>query len=333
MQLTLSAAAPTLARVIGICTTDPRVAQYANEAEARLMPRGKWVGTVQGVRMCLTNQNCVTWPRRVQTVETYSLCKRPGTIENQWYEYLPSGPGVLDAESCVGNRLIDRGGSYCCFQDIAPSGKRIRVQASVAEAADARILLLGFDDNGQWIRTQDAGEWIDGEYVAISTTMQQTVNNFSYLSRVIKPVTNGVVRGWDYNPVTGLIIPIFVYEPDETLPDYRRSLIPGLMASGGCCNQSDCESKNMQAMVKLKHIPVSKPNDFFTIGNVGALKLMVQAILKEEKNLFAEARAYESQAIAVLDQELASHLGDGMIQRVRYEHTDTWGAGGWINYW
>ena len=332
MNLTLNASSGPISRVIGCCSTDSRVAQYGNEAQARLLPKGKWVGSYQLYKICVTNENCVTWPRQVETIETYAICECPGTIFNQWFEFLANGPGILKNTDGCGKSLIDAGEGFVTFQDIVPKGKKIRVLADVSEAATARILLQGYDDNNKWIQTQDSGAWIDGEYVAITSVGATSVNNFSALVRVIKPLTNSNVRLFDFNPVDGMLIPIAVYEWDETLPSYRRSKIPGMANAASCCSTDNCNSKSLHAMVKLRHIPVSRPNDFFVLGNVGALKLMVQAILKEERNLFAEARAYEKQAVQILQEELESNLGDGVVNRIRYEDKALWGGGGVVSW-
>jgi len=62
---------------------------------------------------------------------------------------------------------------------------------------------------------------------------------------------------------------------------------------------------------------------------VPALKLMVQAIRKEENNLIQEAVAYEQRAIEVLGDLLSHHIGDGVlpvpkVQSVAFGGGEVW---------
>ncbi len=129
------------------------------------------------------------------------------------------------------------------------------------------------------------------------------------MTGVQKPDTNGVVRLYEYNTDTATQRALAYYEPDETVPQYRRSLIAGI-GSGGCTS-GECETKTVTVMAKLRFIPVVNDTDYLPIGNIPAIKDMVQSIRKMENNLFEEAKAYEASAINELDRELREHLGDG----------------------
>lgn len=301
--------ASRIPQVLGLCSDDVRVLDYANEAMQRLMSRGKWVGTFQRMLIC-TSQGCLTWPRQVETIEAIALCDVPVTIRNEWFEFLSNGTGLQSADSC-GIQLFDRG-TFCTFNDIAGQNKKIRVYADVTEAAGSKILLQGYDENGIWIRTEVGGEWVDGEYVDISTTPTNSTKLFTSLTGVQKPATNGIVRLYEFNVDDSTQRAIAIYEPDETVPSYRRSLLTGLTGFGGCCGQSeDCDDKPVTVMAKLKFIPVRVDTDYLPIGNLAAVKDMCQSIKKLENNLFEESKAYEASAINELDQELRSYLGDG----------------------
>src|SRR5438046_7656264 len=95
-------------------------------------------------------------------------------------------------------------------------------------------------------------------------------------------------------------------------------MIPSLSTAGRCSNAQDaCASKTVTLIAKLRHIPVSNDNDFLILQNIGALKTMVMAILKYERNLFAEGVAYEQQAVQLLQDELSSYDGDGVVPVLR----------------
>lgn len=95
----------------------------------------------------------------------------------------------------------------------------------------------------------------------------------------------------------------------------------------GCGDSDDCSNKTVTVIAKLRHIDVSSDNDYFLLGNRGALKLMVMALLKEERNLFEESMAYEAKAVQLLQEELSAYEGDGALPTLKTEGRDTWGAG------
>lgn len=317
-----------VARVLNECATSDNVRTYANEAHRRLVQRGKWFGTLQKYQICVSNTGCLAWPRAIETIEAYWLCSTPGIIRNGFYETLTNGPGLLN-DSGYCNILVDRGTS-CTFDEIDGVVSKVMVQADVTEAAGKRILIRGYDQNAAWIRTQTTdGTWIDGEYVTIGTLASYTTNLFTKITETIKDVTNGPVRLWQYDTTLGLATrALAYYEPDETLPIYRLSQVPGLACSHGCGSSgTGCQSNSVTVLAKLRHIDTVVDNDFFLLGNLAAIKLMVMAILKEERNLIGEAQAYEAKALQELQAELSNYEGDGAVPAVKTESSLTWGAG------
>lgn len=325
MNLTVSEARAEVAEAANVCSADVRVVEYINRAVRRLLPKGKWVGTVQRYLICATD-GCITWPRAVETIEAMLLCESPVVIRNQWFEFLGNGPHKLTEDNPAGVTMVDRG-EYPAFDDITGTTKRLRVYSDVAESAAAKITLQGFDENANWIRTQVGGVWIDGEQVTISTTPTLSSKFFTRLVKVIKPKTNGVVRVYEYNNATGLNTKALAfYEPDETLPSYRRSYVPyiaSLVGGGGTCDKVTVE-----VAVKLRYRPVSVDADFILIPNLPALVEMVRAVKKYENNLPTEARAYELLAVQYLQEELKSWQGDGAVVQLRVQEAALFGAGG-----
>jgi hypothetical protein len=313
LRLTFGKVKSLVANVLNLCSTDDRVLDYVNRACERLLYDRKAVQTVARYRVCL-NKACITWPRQLETIEAYSVCDWPGTVRNWWYEFLDSGPGGLDSDSCAGMQLIDRGDAVA-FDDVIGSSSTLAISVDVAETTTEDFIVQFWDVNGNWIRTQDAGVWIDGEILALpvpgnySTTTNQCAP-FG-LVRVIKPVTNGVVRLWEYDGAS--YRPLAYYEPDETIPVYRRSLIPGL--------NSDTTYRAVTVMGKLRHIPATGDNSFLVIGHSDAIRLACQAIAKEEKNLPDEAVKYWQLAFDCLEKQARHWHGDGATVPIRVEGT------------
>lgn len=330
-KLRLADVRTPIARALNVCATSDEVVSIANESHRRLVAKGKWVNTIARYRICTSSEGCLTWPRQVETIEGWQLCDCPGVIRNQWYEFQQSGPGLLTSEDCMCRTMVDRG-TRVTFDDIYGTDKKLKVISDVTEDDDAQILVQGYDQNANWIRTLVDGEWIDGEYIDITTAGAFSTNYFTNITGIIKPVTNGPVRLLEYDTTLATVTKALgYYENDEKVPIYRASMIPSLGHRDGCGNVDEdgeqCETKQITVIAKLRHIDVVNDNDFFLLGNLAAIKLMAMAILKENRNLFEESMAYEAKAIKELQDELSSYEGDGALPTMKQESPETWGAG------
>ena len=125
MKLTLGDIKGNISKILSMASTDSRVVNYINEAQERLMYKGKWPGTYARYRVP-TDDGMVTWPRQLETIETVAVDDVPGTVRNRWFEFLESGPGVLDSKDCIGLQLIDQD-TAASFSDISGTGKKIRI--------------------------------------------------------------------------------------------------------------------------------------------------------------------------------------------------------------
>jgi hypothetical protein len=78
---------------------------------------------------------------------------------------------------------------------------------------------------------------------------------------------------------------------------------------------------------KLRHIPVSRDNDWLILGNKRALVLGAMAVDKERKDMLQEAELYWGKALKELEQELRTYLGDGAIVAPKIQVAAEFGAG------
>jgi hypothetical protein len=326
MRLTLAKAKPAIARVLGVSTSDPMVVDMINEATQRLMTRGDWRNTVVRYRIC-THHAKLTWPRQIETILRANVNSAPITIANKWYEFAQGGPGTLSDDGAPGLVLEDMG-EACAFDDIIGLDKLLAVKSSEAEDANARILLQGYDDTNNWVRTHDAltGELVNGEYVSIGPNYSYTTTKFASLTGAIKPITNGTVLIQEYHAGTGSRKPLALYEPDEELPMYRRSRVPMLESVGGGCDTCVDGQAVLNVLAKMRFIPVREDTDYVLITNLPALKDMVMAIDKAEKHMMADAEYYESRAVRELASELKNHEG-GAIPQYDVQEPATFGVG------
>ena len=315
-----------ICNILNVPPTDSRFAVYLNIAIKRLLAKGKWVGTTQKYQVC-TYGGCLTWPRQFETIEAVAICNRPINIRNEWFEFNENGWGLRDQDDEMADQLYDRG-TACAFNDIHGTNKKIKVYCDIDQAPTPAILLQGYDQNAQWIRTFHSGAYVDGEYVTPTAAGALTTNFFTSLTGAQKEVTDGSIRLYEYNTSDSTQLPLAVYEPDETRPIYRRSLIAGLSKVKACAGTQDstCDKKTVTVVAKMAFIPVRVDVDWLLIGNIPALQLMCQCLRKEENNLWDDAQKYEAKAVQVLDEELQAFMGDSEIIAMRFPRPDIYGA-------
>lgn len=338
MKLTLSEALDNAdwSALSNYCRTDTRLRMKLNESVMRLRSKGLWVGTVQRFQVC-TSQACLTWPRQIETIEAAWLCDRPLTLRNEWFETLPNSFGRVHADTGIGNQLIDRGDGFVVHTDTVDH-RKIALFSSNPSDAGKTVLLQGRDSGANWVQT--VGGTVNGESLALVNGYNVSTTTFDPpgLVGVQKAATLSPVRAYAVLPTcpSGVVatiaafdpIAIAYWEPDETLPNYRRSLIPTLQNAGPCSNCADsCENTQITVLAKLQFIRAVALTDYLQIGNLAALKEEVQAILKGEQGLLDESEAHEARAVRLLQEELSSYEGHGVVQPFKVEDTELFGAG------
>lgn len=325
-NLTLQAASQRIAKMLNICATDPRVAEYLNAAVQRLLPKGKWVGTLARYQVC-TASACLTWPREIETIESWSVNKCPGVVRDFWYERNPNGPGMQTSLSFDGTALIDRVGQFVAFDDVHGANQRLIVYCDNALDAGKTILLNYYDTNGNKVIALNGNEW--GDRITLVAPPAYASARFnvmpSGLYGVQKDVTLGVVRLYSFDMVALTQYPLGYYEPDEVLPAYRRSFVPGLP---NVPTSSTCSTPIVDIIGKLAFVPVKNQSDYLMIGCLPALEAEVRAVLAEEQGDLKTALTEEALAVKRLEDELASYTGDGVVMVPRFECPATFGAGG-----
>lgn len=328
MRLTLGDVRAGIAKVLSLPEDDIRVVRFINEAQQRLAYKGKWQGTLAKY-VVTQSAGLITWPRQLETIESAAIGTTPATVRNRWYEFVESGPGLVDASGADASTLVDRGEAVT-FSDINTDGnpKKLVFSSSAADDDEGLDLLVqGYDADGNWIRNKVNDVWIDGEVltfpIAGSTPMDvTTVSAFSSISGIQKTVTSGNIKVEELDSVTSVRRQIGEYEPSEVRPIYRRSMIPGL---------SDAQAKTVTVIGKMRFIPATVDSDWLYISYEAALKLMVQAVDKEEKNLLDESFAYEAKSIGLMQDQLSHYLGDGAVAVPRVQGGEVFAGGGVIN--
>ncbi len=246
------------------------------------------------------------------------------------------------------------------FDDpVVPS--KIRLYPQFNSDIGKVVNIRGLDSNYQPVLTN--GGATVGESIVIQSPYVDSVTTWAAQTfhEVTKAKTIGYVRAYSYDASLPIppaaptasdtpLLALAVWEPTETLPDYRRSFIPALdvrNGGGACCNDrlvpisdphSPCGRTRVTVIAKMKFIPVEVDTDFLPIGNAPALKLAMLAVMLEERRDYDGARIamqgvfdplrrrYYNGAIPLLDEELAAYQGDGVVNVVRTEGGNIAGA-------
>jgi len=320
--------ASRIPHVLSLCATDTTALRdYVNEGQQRLLDAaGNGVGWQQRYSFCV-NSACITMPRQVVAIDAMSVCSCFTVIRNGWYEFLENGPGQQTA-NCGYLQTIDRGAGHVAFDDLEGLNKKIKVYADRAEDASARILLQGWDTNGNHIYSMDGTTVVEGEYVSISTTPQFTVNKFASLTGLQKPSTNGIVRLYEFNTETGQSTKaLAIYEPSETLPHYRRYLVAGLSGMVDADASINNRAK-VTALVSLQHIPIVSDLDYLVVGNLAALKDACVSVKLDEDGFTDRARLKLQDAVRLINAEQLRYEGQGTVIVPRVIGGGLFGASG-----
>lgn len=331
MKVTLGTAKTRIAKHLNLCATDTRTTEYINEAQRRLIESGKWKGTYGRFNICATS-GCIAWPRQIETIETVAVSENVGVVRNGWFEFVESGYGLLDNKDNVGYQLLDRGESPT-HKDMSGAGKPIRVYAFNESDAGKTITIQGYDENNNWVRTVKNGSgadtvYQDGVVVTLVNGYVDTTTNFKSITGVLKDTTEGNVQLYEITVASPLTqVDIATYEPDETLPSYRRSLIPSLGGAAGC-EDGDDKKVAVTVIAKLRFINAINDTDVLMVSDLYAIKNMAVAIKLEENRDFGAATEYRNLAIESLQNQLANHMGDGAVPVLQMTNLNTHGGGG-----
>lgn len=296
-----------------------------------------YVDSVVTYAFC-THAACITYPRQIETIEAVSVCGVPYTPRNAWFEFIDAGPGWQspgtgsNSGGCgcgLTNTLIDRGPAIA-FDDITATGYKLAVYCDANEAAGATILVQYYDSNGNKVYSTVSGSTQEGELLTLPAGgayvySSREVMPFGWYG-VVKPVTNRVIRVYAYKISDASLKPLAYYEPDETVPVYRRSLIPSFQ--NGSCGTTDtsCSDQTVIVRAKLRYIPAVNDYSVLMIPHLDAIRLAAQAIRKEEDNMLADAVNYWGMATACLDQQLHHVQGDGEQFPIRLSNNSCGGV-------
>ena len=222
----------------------------------------------------------VVLPSYFDSVAGVANAFQPILLANRWYEFSHSGPGPQLAEACHKwtNTLIDRGFSPIARQPAEKTAFPLRARTQVDEAvggANPTMRILGFDGNGDWIRSLEDGTWVDGVELELNASADytQTVVSFSRIYSIVKPITRGrITLSW-YDSAQGVELAAGELLHDTEVSSFRVYSLPA--ATVAVENQ-------LQLLVHTRFRPVVNDDDVPQIDCFPALRYGFMAYAKEE---------------------------------------------------
>lgn len=298
---------------VGLCPDDTtgKLLKWINEASQVLLMRGLYWGTTGKYNLCVTN-NCVTLPPQMACIEKVNVQKQPIKLRNVWFQFIENGPGSNDT-GCNAQFI----GNFPTFDSIDTTGKNITWMVDLSADVGKQALFLGYDENNNWIRTDQGGQIKDGVLLTgAQSPGSESPMMFSAITDIQFP-DNMKGQSWLYQSDSGTLENMIgQYQYFETRPSYRRFRIPFLKCN--CSNGDDTCRTLIEVIAKHEFIPVKEDTDYLPIGNLTALKWMVMAVKKyeeaENEPGIVEARAFEAMALSLLDSELAHYTGTSTDQ-------------------
>ncbi len=341
MFLTVAEAKTELRRSIngGACD-DSLVLQRLNQATRRLLNHPKKPLHIRRLVRFWTDRDMITLPNEVSKILHYTMDDCPAPLFSQSYEFVSHGPGDTLCNGCIkGKYLEDIGDFYSTFFDIpteedpdttageaGPQYSEFKLAAFSTASGDTglNLNLQGRGANNEKLVTGAApgivlpiSYWKDGVEGSVldnpdGPVLSAPVRDLHYVK---KPVTEGFVSLYTYDPVTYQMYFLAKYHPGETLPRYKRYRITAPDPTNGSSILAWCE---------LAYVPATHDDDILLIQNMDALKMMVMALEMEEERDFQQAKAHEADAYRFIEsQRTADRTHDYNLLQV----SKHWGFG------
>lgn len=287
-------------KILGTCD-DIKLFRWLGDVVTMIANKGDfegWKGWIDictnGCRHCdggrpCNNQHCgnrcVTLPREVETVLAVNIAGHPALGFGTLFNFHLNGPGDRAGKTVCDWSWQDQGDWHSTYRDLIIPAKLVSYIQNPLDNGK-QLIVYGYDDKGQLLRREENGVWMNGYRVptiygvAVPDAGAPTI---ARITGVFKEVTVGSVRlsTIDSSGPTGVLLA--VYEPDETLPQYRRIKI------NRSCNWVRVAYRRANPIFtsRFDHIPLR--------SRVGFL-LGVQARKHYSDQQIADAHAFEADA-------------------------------------
>jgi hypothetical protein len=261
----------------------------------------------------------VTLPGDLERIMGIAVNGHPVQMRSPWFEFVQDGPGQVNDFSGA-EMVLDRGES-CTFRDIPPDSGQyfLQVKGRIDERISGvrpKIRVLGYDEFGDWVRTEDVAEPFDGIDIEIDGDSTEKVIETSFawsrIEAVIKPLTKSYVQLWVRSVAAGTFM-ISSYAPRETVPTYRRYFLPSISPRSAIAS-------GIVMRVRRRFFPVISDNDFLPITNLVALETMMQATQSRENKDADAYMKFRGLALNLMGDEATAYRGPVAGPTITFEN-------------
>lgn len=250
------------------------------------------------VEIC-TCDSCVTLPRQVGTVLGVDVCGNPTLLQDQWFRYHINGPGTRSVGRCG---VITEMGQVWTFRD--PSAAAY-LTAECASADDnnkkLRVFATEFGTTRKIFTPGPDGKLNEGFLVPLIFGYPQRNPNVPPLGtiyRISKEATKDFVKLYAVNASDGVSQTLIgEYEPEETLPQYRRIRVPS--------------KTSVLVKYKLATLDIRSQRDWIPLDNPESLRLACRAVKYRLEDSLEKARGFEEEASRILAEETEAKRPSG----------------------
>lgn len=322
---------------LGYCGDEPQLLDLVNEASLILWNAGDWIHKTARYKFRVGTSCCgnrfITWPSEIETVEMLNVCDQPIPVRNIYAEFIANGVGNMEYLNRTGNGSGNGffgGGRFTMlgdreevptFEDIRGTDKKVKVYNSLPADNGTQVIILGYDQNEQWIRTLQSGTYVDGEYVTLNAASPPITTNFFTVIKGVQFSTtprNGIVYLTEFNTTDSVERTIASYQYNEEFPVYRRSILTG-------ARFTTCTT--VIGVVRLRFVPIIFDTDYLQIGNLSALKDMLLSLQKRDNGSVQDAMSYQQMATQKMDNELKQHQGIAPKKIISFQSRNLWSSG------
>lgn len=306
--------------ISGVCADTEQFIAQVNDVTERLMKRGNWFDTEQHGKFCFRG-DCIVFPRFVGTILGARFCSPDQTdIKNGWYSIY----GRFRGHRWSGDVVMRDDGLSPTHNDVSGNtGKYIRYHVVKNTDYGKTITLFGKQYGGQPLQTKTNGVWGMGITLTAQKPTAQSSQLVTEIESIVRQPTEGMAYLFEYDPATGLMRSLAVFEPGETHPRRRKMHVEGCQSAPCSTDQNGQQRRVVEAMYKLEFVPVVNPSDFLLISDFAALKLGIQAYKAEEANDDQLAATKWAAAISELNFDTRNKLPDDQF----VVHVNYMGAG------
>jgi len=209
----------------------------------------------------------------------------PSLGTGQLYNFHLNGSGDINKGNCT-RIWQDLGANFCTIKDLVIPSKVVVYLDSPADNGK-QFIIYGYDSNGRQLQRTIGGATLKGYQVPTLfgyAIPDAGAPEIARITGIYKEVTVGAMRLStidDSGPSTGVTLGI--YEPDETLPQYRRIQLK----RKACWVRVAAMKKNPKFTSRFDHVPLQSRLGFF---------LALQARKYYRDKDIANAHAFEADA-------------------------------------